>query len=335
MRIFQLFFMIFTLLLMACGGGSSGSNGSNNSSSTATSDNFNYRLVTDIDINNVKTEWATRDLSAKDVRVVYEQTTEHYKVNIFEHTLGLHKHYGAVVVPINASKKSFPVVVSPSGLDQENPSISLENNLGYYNYNYVMVIPAFRGMTLRYQAVSFFSGGDFCDAWDGATDDTIALLNVVEAHTPEADMQKVLVSGYSRGGNVALLMAERDSRIKVVVAGAGPVDFYRQEVANRYGYQYTCQFITGKTEAESRQRMLASSPLYFNILPNVEKVYLFQGGADFIVPQWNGDAMNVYLLAQQIDVNYYLYPNLRHDNVFRDEIFVTDWNNAHKGFDTD
>lgn len=335
MRIFQLVFVNLSLLLMACGGGSDSTGESNNTSPNTVPENFNYRLVTDTDINNVKTEWAKRDLSAKDVRVVYEQATVHYKVTLYEHTVGLNKHYGAVVVPINTSKVSFPVIVSPDGLSQENPSISLENNLRYYNHNYVMVVPAFRGRTLRYQSVSFFAGGDFCDAYDGATDDTIALLNVVEAHTPEANMQKVLVSGYSRGGNVALLMAERDSRIKVVVAGAGPVDFYRQEVANRYGYQYTCQFITGKTEAESRQRMLASSPIYFNTLPSVEKVYLFQGGADTIVPQWNGDAMNLFLLAQQLDVSYHLYPNLRHDNVFTDEIFLRDWNNSHREFDTD
>ena len=332
MRIFQLVFMALSLLLMACGGGSGGSN---NSSPNTVSEDFNYRVVTDTDINKVKTEWAKRDLSAKDVRVVYEQTTEHYKVRLYEHTVGLNKHYGAVVVPINASKISFPVIVSPDGLSQENPSISLENNLRYYNHNYVMVVPAFRGRTLRYQAVSFFAGGDFCDAYDGATDDTIALLNVVEAHTPEANMQKVLVSGYSRGGTVALLMGERDSRIKVVIAGAGPVDFYRQEVATRYNDQYKCQFNTGKTEAESRQRMLASSPIYFNTLPSVEKVYLFQGGDDLTVPQWNGDAMNLFLLAQQVDVSYHLYPSLRHDNVFRDETFVTDWNNAHREFDTD
>ncbi len=335
MRIFQLVFMILTLLLMACGGGSGGSYESNSSLPNTVSDNFNYRPVTDTDINNVKAEWAKRDLSAKDVRVVYEQTTEKYTVKIYEHTVGLHKHYGSVVVPTNTSKISFPVIVSPDGLSQENPSTSLENNLRYYNYNYVMVVPAFRGRTLRYQSVSFFAGGDFCDAYDGATDDTIALLNVVEANTPEANMQKVLVSGYSRGGNVALLVAERDSRIKVVVAGAGPVDFYRQEVATRYNYQYKCQFSTGKTEAESRQRMLASSPIYFNTLPSVEKVYLFQGGADTIVPQWNGDAINLFLLAQQVDVSYHLYPNLRHDNVFTDEIFLTEWNNAHREFDTD
>jgi hypothetical protein len=113
MRIFQLVFMIATLLLMACGGGSGGSN---SSLPNTVSDNFNYRPVTDTDINNVKAEWAKRDLSAKDVRVVYEHATVNYKVRLYEHTVGLNKHYGAVVVPINASKVSFPVIVSPDGL---------------------------------------------------------------------------------------------------------------------------------------------------------------------------------------------------------------------------
>ena len=109
MRIFQLVFMILPLLLLACGGGSGGSN---NSSPNTVSDDFNYRVVTDTDINNVKAEWAKRDLSAKDVRVVYEHATEHYKVRLYEHTVGLNKHYGAVVVPINASKISFLCIFS-------------------------------------------------------------------------------------------------------------------------------------------------------------------------------------------------------------------------------
>jgi hypothetical protein len=293
---------------------------------------FDYRTPTAEDLASVRNVWATRDLSAKDVRIVYEHTTEHYHVRLYEHSVDQNKHYGAVVVPTDTSKASYPVIVSPDGLNQEDPSINLENNLRYYSHEYIMVVPAFRGRTMRYQAVSFYAGGDFCDAWDGATDDTIALLNVVEATTPEANMQKIMVSGYSRGATISLLMAERDSRVKVVVAGAGPVDFYRQDVANHYSYQYRCQFITGKTEAQSRQRMLASSPLYFNTLPNVEKIFLFQGGADAIVPSWNGDVMNLFLLSQNVDVSYHLYPVLGHGNAFKNELFVNAWNNAHEGY---
>lgn len=337
MRIFQLLSIAAALLLVACGGGSGGSagdGGGNTTSSTITSNNFNYRIVTEADINQVSAEWASRDLSAKNVRIVYQYTSDRYKVNIFEHTLGQRKHYGAVVVPTDTAKATYPVIVSPDGLNQDDPSLTIENNLGYYNSNYVMVIPAFRGRTLRFQSVSFFTEGDFCDAYDGATDDTIGLLNVVEAYIPEADMKKVMISGYSRGGNVALLMAVRDKRVNTVVAGAGPVDFYRQEVATRYDEQYKCQFINGKNETESRTKMLASSPLYFKTLPNVEKIHLFQGGADSIVPQWNGDAMNLFLLSQQVNVEYHLYPGLGHGNPFGDQTFMTDWNNAHKGFDT-
>jgi dienelactone hydrolase len=325
----KLLLILLTLVLITGCKKNSNRDHSASQLSQASTVGFDYRAPTEEDLRSVRDTWAARDLSAKDVRVVYEHTTERYQVKIYEHSVDRHKHYGAVVVPTDTSKTAFPVIVSPDGLQQENPSITLENNLGYYNSQYIMVVPAFRGRSLRYQTASFYAGGDFCDAYDGATDDSIALLNVVEANTPQADMQKVLVSGYSRGATVSLLMAERDKRVRVVVAGSGPVDFHRQEVANRYGDQYQCQFITGKTETQSRQRMLASSPLYFNTLPNVEKIHLFQGGADSIVPPWNAEAMNLFLLAQNIDVTYRLYPEWRHDNIWSNQAFVDAWDDAH------
>lgn len=325
----------FILLLLAAllvSGCKNGGGGSANQPSQTQSGAFDYRALTAEDLAQVQKTWAARDLSARDVLVVDEQITAQYTVTIYQHTLGANKHYGAVVVPTDTARATYPVVVSPDGLDQSNPSITLENNLSYYNAKYIMVVPAFRGRSLRYQGVSYFAGGDFCDAWDGATDDTMALLNLVQAQVPKADMQRVLVSGYSRGATVALLMAARDERIKVVIAGSGPVDFYRQEVANRYGAQYNCQFIAGKTAAQSRLRMLASSPLYFNTLPSVEKMYLFQGGADTVVPAWNAEVMYAFLLAQNLDVGYHGYPSLRHDNVFADEAFLSTWNAAHERF---
>ncbi|RZA05538.1 MAG: hypothetical protein EOO68_06410 [Moraxellaceae bacterium] len=324
--------MKFILLLIAALFVSGCKNGGSNANQQAQSGGFNYTAPTTEDLAQVQKTWAARDLSARDVRVVDEEITEQYTVTIYEHSIGNNKHYGAVAVPTDTAKAIYPVVVSPDGLDQSNPSITLENNLRYYNAKYVMVVPAFRGRALRYQDVSYFAGGDFCDAWDGATDDAMALLNLVQARVAQADMQRVLVSGYSRGATVALLMAARDERIKAVIAGSGPVDFYRQEVANRYGSQYHCQFIAGKTAAQSRQRMLASSPLYFNTLPSVEKIHLFQGGADTIVPAWNAEVMYAFLSAQKLDVELHLYPSLRHDNVFSGEDFLTTWNAAHDWF---
>ncbi len=326
----SIFLLFMALLFVGCKSG--GGSGHNPAASQPLTESFEYRTLSPDDLAEVQRVWASRDLSPQDVQVVAQQKAANYSVTVYEHRLGVHKHYGAVVVPTSGSRASYPVVVSLDGLDQQNPSMALENNLRYYNAQYVMVVPVFRGRTLRYNGQSFSAGGDFCDAWDGATDDAIAFLNIAQAHTPEANLQRVLASGYSRGATVALLMAERDKRVKVVVAGAGPVDFYRQEVANRYGSQYQCQFLNGKTPAQSRLRMLASSPLFFNVLPSVEAVHLFQGAADTVVPAWNGDLMHAFLLPQSVTVSYHLYPGLRHENVFQDGAFLATWNAAHDEF---
>lgn len=144
----------------------------------------------------------------------------------------------------------------------------------------VFVIPVFRGRTLIYGEMAFEAEGDFCDAYDGAADDSIALLNVTAAEVPQADISRLMVRGVSRGGNVALLVA-------VAVAQSAPTDFYRQEVADHYEAQYRCQFLTGKTEAQSRQRMLASSLLRFPMKPPISRVYIEHGEPDDVVPLWN------------------------------------------------
>ena len=138
-------------------------------------------------------------------------------------------------------------------------------------------------------------------------------MNVVEANVPQADFSRLMARGGSRGGNIALLLAVRDPRVTVASAASAPTDFYRAEVAARYARQYQCQFIEGKTPEESRRRMLASSPLRFPILRNVNRVYLDQGSADDVVPSWNAEEMAAALRTQSVNLEYHLYPGYGHD----------------------
>lgn len=329
---YNLSFIAISIVILSACGSSGGSKSDTSTTNTEIVDSSFYRTPTQEELNEIKTMWSQRDLSAKDVSLVHDHSEGIANVKIYEHKVGLNKHYGAVITPINTTKDKLPVELSLDGLDQNNPSITIENNLKYFTGESVLVVPAFRGRTLHYDGGHFFASGDFCDAWDGATDDTIALLNVVEATTPLANMNKVLATGYSRGGNIALLMAERDHRIHTVIDGAGPVDFYRNEVRERYGYQYQCQFITQFTAHQSRQRMLASSPLHFDFLPNVKQVYIFQGANDTTVPPWNPEEMNRHLLAQKISVKYFLYDGFGHGDIWRSQNFSNAWNQAHSDF---
>ena len=163
----------------------------------------------------------------------------------------------------------------------------------------------------------FSSEGDFCDAYDGAADDAIALLNVAEELVPEANFEEVLVFGASRGGNTALLMGNRDRRVNTIIAMAPPVDFYWQPLVEAYGDQFACQFLEGKTVEQSRERMLLSSPLRFEMAEGVESVFLYHGTRDAIVPLWNSYEMAARLEADGIDVTTFYYPGNTHGSFIR------------------
>lgn len=292
---------------------------------------FDYTPPTDAQLEDVQTTWNERDLAAQGVSLVFQDDgAASYQLRIYEHEVEGRKHYGAVTIPKSDSPAAFPVVLYADGLDQSYPAIDVRDWVKRTQApldRAVYAVPTFRGRTLIYTAqtstdegdsfreLTFDAEGDFCDAYDGATDDAIALLNVVAAEVSRADFSRLLVTGRSRGGNVALLLAERDSRVTVAAAQAAPTDFYRQEVADNYGSQYRCQFLTGKTREQSRQRMLASSPLRFPLQSSVKTVYIDHGERDTTVPLWNATEMVNALETQPIDTRFHTYPGYGHTDL--------------------
>ena len=307
-------------LLLGCGGGDGGRAAAPPPATTpGGTAPFEFTPITQADLARVQQAWSDRDLSARNAEVVLEDDEAlAYMVLIYRHSIGQNTHYGIVTKPKNQTA-NLPVIVYADGLNQSNPTIDGETVLGYFTSvldRSILVIPTFRGRTLLFKGRTFPAGGDFCDAYDGAVDDTIALLNVVENSVQEADLDRVLVRGGSRGGNTALRLGVRDARVRVVDATAAPVDFYRSEVRSRYGSQYTCQFFTGKSPQESRDKMLASSPLHFEMQASVNEVYLYYGALDNIVPPWNGDEMHEQLRSAPLEVDYVSYPNVGHLDIY-------------------
>lgn len=301
--------LIFSLC--GCGGGSEPSGDLDPSLSFAT--------PSQAELQSISAEWAARDLSVRDLTFTLRDTAPaDYDVLIVRHRVAGNTHYGAMTVPKDAAPRSVPVVVHADGLSQDNPPVNLDTQLqmaGELLRGVVYVIPTFRGRTLLYKGVSYPSDGDFCDAYDGATDDAISLLNVVDESVAAADMERVMVRGGSRGGTVALLMAVRDSRVDLALAIAAPVDFNRMELRARYADQFRCQFITNKAPDQSRKAILASSPLHHHMPPTVQRVFLFHGSADAVVPLWNATEMAVHVGAQSIPVDLELFEGYGHDDL--------------------
>ena len=313
MRIHSLVSSTFVLglLVSGCGGG-----GGDDGKSSAPENSFPFSPVTAEQVAQVQALWKARGLAATGVVVYHEDAANvGYTLRIYEHRVNGRRHYGVVTIP-KATGATFPVVLFADGLDQGNASMDMgqwsraaQARLGQA----IFVVPVFRGRTLIYNGISVAAEGNFCDAYDGATDDSIALLNVVQAQIPQANFTRVLARGGSRGGNTALLLGVRDARVTMVSAGSAPVDFYRQEVASRYHDQYRCQFFAGLTPTQSRERMIASSPLHFPTLPNVTRVFIDQGSSDYVVPPWNASEMEARMKAQGVNVELRMYDGFGHD----------------------
>ncbi len=300
----------------------------------------------------VREAWRRRDLSARDVEVVhtFEVVLDHgvFRGSILRHTLSERAHFGAVLVPRSA-RGSLPVLIEARSVDTAyspmdvTKGTNLLGALGPAQSSFVVVIPALRGNVLIVGEQEFASDGDPSDAWDGATDDTLGFLNAALKATPLADPDRIAAYGVSRGGTLALLAGIRDPRIDLVLNVVGPVDHL--EAMNRTegwtkaelvadmlsagmvtdfdkaadGWQTFDHFFDrvlsdDESFGDVRQRLIASSPLYFvETLPEAHSYY---GAEDRSVPLANPRLLQARLELRtddRVTSSVTVLPNRGHD----------------------
>ncbi len=277
------------------------------------------------EIADVHSMWLSRDLSARNVKTVhrFDLALDHtaYDGAIIRHDVSGVAHYGAVLTP-KGVVGPLPVVIEARGV---NPSFtpldisegtSFLHGLGEYQSGFIVMIPAMKGHTLILNGEEYVSEGDPSDAWDGATDTTLALLSAALEVTPQADPKRVAIYGHSRGGAVALLAGARDDRISLVLSVAGPVDHFAamqpyigwswaeliadamsdgkpatldEEGGQKYDHFFDRVPSNGETLADVRRRMIASSALYF--AKDLPETHAFFGAEDRSVPVANANAL--------------------------------------------
>jgi hypothetical protein len=278
-----------------------------------------FKPPTPAEIHAVEADWRTRDLAVRGVAEVaggrIKFGADELSVRIVSHLVNGQKHFGAIIAPIDATPSCCPVIVDVKGVSWNYFHLNLERLdspwfMGEARRRFIYVVPSFRGEVMQFGGVSYQSEGDRTNAWDGATDDAIALLNAALQTTPAADERRICVFGRSRGGSVALLFGERDPRISCVVEWAGPTDWFelmgtegwtQQELfaeglrtraaPSETGGQLVEHFLLKAVRGEEdlgtvRHRMLASSPLYF--AKRLPRVQLHYGMEDTSVPVRNG-----------------------------------------------
>ncbi|UCF21264.1 MAG: dienelactone hydrolase family protein [Gemmatimonadota bacterium] len=255
----------------------------------------------------IEADWNGRDVSAQDVQVVLTEQLDLGGVaatlQIVSHSVAGVRHYGAILVPNGAAAGSLPILVythgGDRGVDIDDLLFFLPIFLGPDVGKSIFVAPSFRAEPLRYQGVTYTSEGE-PSPWDYDVDDALALLNVVAATTAEADADRIGILGFSRGACVALLMAERDPRIDLVVEFFGPTDFFGpfvQEVVEEallgaprdlpgldfLNQEYIQPLKNGETTiADVRPEILRRSPVYF--AASLTQLQVHHGTDDDTVP---------------------------------------------------
>jgi hypothetical protein len=302
-----------------------------------------FARPTAAEINAVRADWATRDLRPDGIREEArgELNIDGWTANVRIYSYLVHgfRNYGAVIVPKNASPGCCPVIIDAKGVSPTYFPLDLDRiesvrMMDDLKDRFIYVVPSFRGEILNFAGRTYTSEGDRRDALDGATDDTLAFLNVALQMTPEADAKRMCAFGHSRGGTVAMLAGIRDKRIKCVVNVAGPVDwFYAMgtdgwteqelwqegvrihatplEAGGQDLERFMGRAIEGKADlAAVRHNMIASSPLYFaRLLPPGKHYY---GIEDVSVPVMNAEQLRAALPPANRSA-VVMYPGQGHD----------------------
>jgi hypothetical protein len=287
-----------------------------------------FKSPSPAEIRSVEDEWAKRDLSVDSLQVLSVEKISvdghSFELRVVSHKVHGFKHIGVILIPVGARKGKTPIVIEAKGVSgsffpMEVPNgLTLVDVMGEDLSKLIIAAPGYRGEEVIVNGKSYQSEGDRWDAWDGATDDLLSLLNVALT-LPEADTSRVCVFGRSRGGAVALLAGERDGRIKCVATWAAPTDWFelmgkqgwsveelvadalrhQSDASRTTGGQYVGFFLKPALDGpqslrQIRMHMIAGSPLYFaDRLPLTQIHY---GVDDGIVPERNGREL---LLAWQ------------------------------------
>jgi dipeptidyl aminopeptidase/acylaminoacyl peptidase len=229
----------------------------------------------------VEAEWAARDTGAADVRVEWRDDGRGgARTLVLSHVVDGFRHYGAVRVPAGAAGRRLPVLLIAHGGEKGTSGLQFFRD-GPVADGWIQVLPTFRSERLYIRPTRWYRSEGRPSPWDRDVDDAMALLSAALREVPEADGDRVVVLGRSRGGGVALLMAVRDPRVDAVVDYFGPTDFFlpavrrlgeralRSRVPRLPGANYLADSVLFALRdgrigvGEARLALLRRSPVYF------------------------------------------------------------------------
>ena len=220
-----------------------------------------FAPVTDAEVDAALASTSGRDHGVYDYQQIGTAPTPFGTLYVVSHTVraapqgqDFPTHYGAIHVPNGPdgnAASNLPVLVYNHGGDSGvsplepfavlgligpdgTPNPAPNAQAAAFASGVVTVIPAFRSEELRTLGLGLAQNGytstGLPSPWDYDVDDSVTLLNVALAQFGDAtDESRIGTLGVSRGGAVSLLMAARDSRVRVVTDFFGPTDFFEDQ----------------------------------------------------------------------------------------------------------
>lgn len=283
-----------------------------------------FATPTDTEKAAVMHDWQQRDLSITQYAVLNQLLVAggRYILKLVSYRFQNMNEYGALLIPAQAG--TFPVRMMVGGFGHEITTNTL--NVGIDSTTdgtFILAVPALRGqsLSLTVNGVAYttpVSEGRHCDAFDGGTDDVLAMLNLIDTLEEKADVTRTAVRGGSRGGTVALLAGIRDARVKRVVNVVGPTDMLILTKATVNDPTYQCQFLDDLVNkqasvAATRHKMIASSPIYFT--EHLPLVQVHMGSKDNMVPVEQGNLLLQRMTEQGLAdrLEFYVYYKTHED----------------------
>lgn len=288
------------------------------------------------EINTIVASWQAADynISASELVESGEMTynQQEFNVSIYKHTIDKEDHFTAIYVPKEARSKSLPILLEIRGVRYDYPPRNISKGsfvmslLEEMTGEFIIVEPCLRGHELQAIKQMHHAGGDRRDSYDGAAKDAAMALTVAISNVPAWDEKHVFSFGLSRGGGVALLHGQRDKRVTGVIAMSAPTDWLQlmsrpgehwerriYEAAKNYdgaandrSVQFYEWFLQGRhdlSNPEIRQRLIASSPLYF--AEHLPPTQVHQGTGDSAIPSVNAAALSDRFLGLGLNTAQY------------------------------
>ncbi|MBN2081467.1 dienelactone hydrolase family protein [bacterium] len=282
-----------------------------------------YAPPTPAELTSVEDYRASRNPAEQDYVVEYQDYDEDgFHTLIISYTVDELTLYGTARIPPWGSKDRFAILVyghggSAGSTINDFSFLDLLINDDEVRDNYILVVPTFRGEPLYAFDQGIFYSESGSAVADSDADDALALVDCIVNHFSEADEDRIIAMGISRGSRMAQTAALRNYGVAGVVDFYGLTDYWVPSAQTSLATSLEAalggedqgttiaQLLDGSiTVWDYRAALAMASPAYF--AEQMPQIQIHHGVLDPLVSIEHGDRL-AGILASLPEANYVYY----------------------------